>query len=442
MKYQRFRWIAVVASLLSVVVAGDLQAQVGMGQPLSYAPQPVAYGVAPAHGVVPATSAGGASFRFASPAMFAGDDSMVMHAPTFVEDGGMCGCDECIGLPTGHQSGHRLGYGLSSLLAWLAPYGEGGCCAPHWFDIHAEAVFMTIDNTSPSIIFSKDGADQNRISSADLGFSEEPGMRITGAYQTGPGSNLEFTYLGLLDHVNTARVESDLDDLDSVFSDFAMPTPLQSFDGAYLHQVRHMSSLNSFELNYRRRWIGPTCTIQGSWLVGVRYAQVRERIRWLSQANLEDPTTGETGQGTGRYHLTAGNNMTGFQMGGDAWICILPGLNVGFDTKAGIYGNNSNQRTTMDSNDSITGFQGLVNEKVSGDQFSFIGEANLMASYKLNHQFTVRGGYQLLFIEGIATAMDNFNERNPTVGPERVPFLANSGNLLYHGFSIGAEWMW
>lgn len=444
MKYQRFRWIAVVASLLSVVVTGDLEAQVGMGQPLSYAPQPVAYGVAPAHGVEPATQADGTSFRFASPATFAGGDSMILHAPTFVEDGAMCGCDECIGLPAGHRSGHRLGHGLGSMLAWLAPYGEGGCCAPHWFDIHAEAVFMTIDNTGPSIIFSQNAAGETQISSADLGFSEEPGMRISAAYQTGPGSNLEFTFLGLLDHLTTARVESDLNDLNSVFSNFANPDELESFDNAYLHRVRHISSLDSFELNYRRRWIGPTCTIQGSWLAGVRYAQVRQQLRWRSQAELVDTDTGGTGQGIGRYHLTAGNYMTGFQMGGDAWICILPGLSIGFDGKAGIYGNNSSQRTTMDSDDTLTGFQGIVHEKESGNQFSFLGEASVLASYRLNHQFTIRGGYQLLFIEGVATAMDNFNPRNDTVGPERTgtEFLNNSANLLYHGFSIGAEWMW
>ncbi len=267
-------------------------------------------------------------------------------------------------------------------------------------------------------------------------------MRITGAYQTGPGSNLEFTFLGLLDHVSSETARSGLNDLNSVFSNFGIEDPLQNFDNAYMHQVRHLSSLDSFEFNYRRRWIGPTCTIQGSWLAGVRYAQVRQQVRFRSEADLFDPPSGDTGQGTGRYHLLAGNYMTGFQLGGDAWICILPGLSIGFDGKAGIYGNNSNQKTTMESNDTLTGFRGLVNERETGDQLSFLGEANVMASYRLNHQFTIRGGYQLLFIEGVATALDNFNEKNPTVGPPRTPFLNNSSNLLYHGFSIGAEWMW
>jgi hypothetical protein len=112
---------------------------------------------------------------------------------------------------------------------------------------------------------------------------------------------------------------------------------LQFFDNAFVQQVQHRSRLDSFEFNYRRRWIGPTCTIQGSWLAGVRYAQVQEKIRWFSQG---DPEVGGPA-GTGRYNLDVGNYMTGFQLGGDAWICILPGLNIGFDGKAGIYGNNT-----------------------------------------------------------------------------------------------------
>ena len=441
MKCQRFRWIAVVASLCCVALTGDLEAQVGMGQPHSYAPQPAAYGVAAGHGAMPAAPANGTGFRLVSPAYYAGGDGVSIHGPVMMDGSGSCDCDECTGLSGAAGSAHRLGAGLGSLLAWLAPYGEGGCCAPHWFDIHAEAVFLALDNGGRSIVFSRltgpTGAAQ--ITSANLGFDEEPGMRISGAYQTGPGSNLEFTYLGLLDHISTARAENADNNLFSVFSNFGDGPDLQFFDNAFVQQVQHRSRLDSFEFNYRRRWIGPTCTIQGSWLAGVRYAQVQEKIRWFSQG---DPEVGGP-PGTGRYNLDVGNYMTGFQLGGDAWICILPGLNIGFDGKAGIYGNNTSQRTLMYSVDENSPFVGIVDEKVSGEQFSFLGEAALLATYRVNHQFTIRGGYQMLFVEGVATAMDNFNPTNDTINPnQRVAFLSDDADRFYHGFSIGAEWMW
>jgi hypothetical protein len=444
MKCQRFRWIAVVASLMSVVMLGDLKAQVGMRQPLSYAPQPAAYGVAPQHGAVRTAPGDGVGFSVVAPAHYAGGGEMYLHGPTIMDGSGACGSEECVGLHGGGYGTHRRGRGPGSLLSWLAPYGEGGCCAPHWFDIHAEAVFLKLDNEGRSIVFSRldgpGGAPQ--ITSAELGFHEEPGMRISAAYQTGPGSNLEFTYLGLMDHVSTTGVESSTNNLFSVFSNFGQPSPqgLQFFDNAFFHQVGHRSRLDSFELNYRRRWIGPTCTIQGSWLAGVRYAQIREKLNFRSNAIVFDP---DPVQGEGRYDLDVGNHMTGFQLGGDAWVCILPGLNIGFDGKAGIYGNNANQQTRMSSNDPSTGFRALIdNERVSGEQLSFLGEAAVLGTYRVNHQFTIRGGYQLLYVEGVATAMSNFNATNDTVNAPRTPFLSDNSNRFYHGFTIGAEWMW
>jgi hypothetical protein len=97
----------------------------------------------------------------------------------------------------------------------------------------------------------------------------------------------------------------------------------------------------------------------------------------------------------------------------------------------------------MYSVDENSPFVGIVDEKVSGEQFSFLGEAALLATYRVNHQFTIRGGYQMLFVEGVATAMDNFNPTNNTINPnQRVAFLSDDADRFYHGFSIGAEWMW
>jgi hypothetical protein len=159
MKCQRFRWIAVVASLMSVVMIGDLKAQVGMGQPLSYAPQPAAYGVAPQHGAIHTAPGDGAGFSFVTPATYSGDGEMYLHGPTIMDGSGACGCEECAGcmveVCTVEVTVHIAGGRGLGLLSWLAPYGEGGCCAPHWFDIHAEAVFLKLDNEGRSIVFSR-----------------------------------------------------------------------------------------------------------------------------------------------------------------------------------------------------------------------------------------------------------------------------------------------
>jgi hypothetical protein len=75
---------------------------------------------------------------------------------------------------------------------------------------------------------------------------------------------------------------------------------------------------------------------------------------------------------------------------------------------------------------------------LGNDKVSFIGELQFLVTYQISHNFTIRGGYQMLFVEGVATALDNFN---PQIN-ERIPFVADGGSLFYDGFSIGAEWMW
>jgi len=43
-------------------------------------------------------------------------------------------------------------------LGLLAPYSEGGCCTPHWFDVHMEAVFLQRNRVSDRVDFTSLGS--------------------------------------------------------------------------------------------------------------------------------------------------------------------------------------------------------------------------------------------------------------------------------------------
>ncbi|MCH5375571.1 MAG: BBP7 family outer membrane beta-barrel protein [Planctomycetes bacterium] len=418
-----------------------------MGQPAYYAPQPAAYGAPAGYAMMPSVAPYGVGPGYAVPASYAGGGPEYFQEPVMMDDSmghvcdGSCGSEACGGR-------HHWGRGLASILELLhhcCPGCLGADCQPHWFDIHAEAVFMNLDDDRRFIEFSRDTSGNTLITSNDLDYDEEAGMRITGTHQTGPGSNLEFTYLGMFDFSQSKRVTGN-EDLLSVFSDFTQQLPpdgLEQFDLANMHRVLLSNNFDSFELNYRRRWIGPTCAFQGSWLVGVRYAQVLEKIRWRSYAERDTNGDGlpDTG-GVGHYALDASNYMPGAQLGGDMWVSLLPGLRVGVDGKFGLYGNNVSQRTRIFSYDLLDNYQGFLPlEKVSNDKATFIGELNLMLTYRLTHSLTVRGGYEVVWIDGVATALDNFNPDVPQL-TTRTPILSDGGRLVYDGVSIGAEWMW
>jgi hypothetical protein len=87
---------------------------------------------------------------------------------------------------------------LGNPLALLAPYSETGQCTTHWFDIEVEGLYLGLHRyASPFLVFSKDISGANELTSDALDPTERAGFRLTAAKQVGPGSDLEFTYLGL-----------------------------------------------------------------------------------------------------------------------------------------------------------------------------------------------------------------------------------------------------
>jgi hypothetical protein len=131
--------------------------------------------------------------------------------------------------------------------------------------------------------------------------------------------------------------------------------------------------------------------------------------------------------------------MTGAQLGGDAWLCLLPGLRLGLDGKFGIYGNNVKVNTAMTGEDIYDNFIAFIPpEALNNDKVSFIGELQLLLTYQISHNLTLRGGYEMMWVDGVAIAMDNFN---PTI-TGRVPTMSDGAELFYDGFTVGAEYMW
>ncbi len=342
---------------------------------------------------------------------------------------------------------------LGNPLALLAPYSETGQCTTHWFDIEAEALYLGLKRyASPFLVFSKDNnaAGANRIISGDLDPAEMPGFRVTGAKQVGPGSDLEFTYLGLFQFNRVASADDPSSHLMSVYSNFNQlnnEVGLQHFDFAYLHQMEYANTVNSFELNYRRRWQGSNCLFQGSWLFGARYINLTERLQWLSLDDRPaDLVAGRLkSKGSGHYDLDTENSMPGGQIGGDLWLCLLPGLNVGVEGKTALFGSFAQQSTSIYSvQDGVVNTL-LTPEHLGYAKVPFVGELSLMVNYRISPKLTVRGGYEVFYLDGLALAMQNFNPvipNYPQADTTRTPYVNTSGSLLYSGFTIGGEWMW
>ncbi|MCO6457532.1 MAG: BBP7 family outer membrane beta-barrel protein [Pirellulaceae bacterium] len=364
---------------------------------------------------------------------------------------GGAGCQGCgllgHGLAGGPMHGTDVGddhFRLHGLLRYLLPYGEGGCCSQRRFDIFAEAVFLKRENSGRFQGFTSDGPRGLGeplivLSTDNLNFDDpETGFRVRTALQLHPGGSLEFGYMGTFNWAASASATSDLNELFSVLSDYGS-NPFLGFvdtDQSSFQGIEYSSTFDTVELDFRHRWVGPNCRLQGSWLAGVRYLKLDEEFRYLT-LNTQDPPDGP---GFMDYQVGTSNSMTGFQVGGDLWVCLIPGLRFGGEIKAGIFGNHAEQWTTIaaaELNEPLT-------EMLASDDVAFISEAELTVTWRLNYHWSIRGGYHFLFVDGVALGAENFNTTAPFVQGqgERVAFINDNGNVFYHGFTLGLEWMW
>jgi hypothetical protein len=364
----------------------------------------------------------------------------------------------------GHPDDMMMGHGMYGhdpfgergfdLIRYLLPYGEGGWSAARWFDIQVEYMQLTRDKTSPRTVnFTSDGpAGLGEplivLSTDDLNMTDAPGFRAAAAWQLGASSNIEFNYFGTFHWSASASVTSPENELYSVLSDFGNNPPPQSdpiivrggftdTDSAHFAGLDYTSQLNSYELDYRRRWIFPNGKLQGSWLVGVRHVHLEEGLLHQTKVGYAIPDQ-DSVFGFMDYRVTTDNALTGFQLGGDLWATIIPGLQIGTEGKAGIYGNRVKQTTTVDALSMPDGFY----ERVKDSRASFVGEAGFMGTWRLNQHLSLRGGYQMVYVDGVALAPDNFNAEPPLLQGGREPLLHDKGFVFYHGFTGGVEWMW
>jgi hypothetical protein len=357
------------------------------------------------------------------------------------------------------MGGFRGNFQLHRVLNMLLPYAEGGICAPRWYDIHFETTYLTRDEVSRNVVFSSEGnaglADPVvALSTEDLEFDDEIGFRVSAAIQLGPGFSIEGGWQGLNNFVAAASVYDENDDLYSAMSDFGTNPPPQTTgsgtvrggfpqtDSAEYHSIEYSTSFDAADLFFRRRWVGPNCRFQGSWLMGVRWFQLEESFRHQTFVDYEIANNPEPNDVVGSmdYNVGTMNSMVGYQLGGDLWVAVIPGLKVGAEAKAGVFVNRADQETKIYANDA-DGPILFALEHVSKESAAMVTQADIMVTWRINPNFTFRGGYQFLYADGVALAPENFNASAPFVG-DRFPTINDNGHVFFHGTTWGLEYLW
>jgi len=369
-------------------------------------------------------------------------------------DGGLCGlrhfCLFCRG--SGCEACQMFGNGqILGMLQALLPYSEAGLCSQRWYDVSAEALFLTHSSGGPSGAVTSQGIGGPAVLSfadSDAGGDLEAGVRLSGALIFGAGGNIEATWMGGNRWDSSASVFDNNAGLFSFISDFGNFPVLNSggfddTDRSLVQSIGSSSKFDSVELNYRRRTVGPYCRFQGSWLFGLRYIRFDDSL--LYSALGQDNNT--VNANLPRFFSSSDqveNRMFGGQIGGDLWWNIIPGVSAGVGVKGAWLKNDIDRHSLLSANSLGPMATAGTRTFQDGDQDGTImGEFEAKLIYRLSHSWTVRTAYYAIAIDEVVFgSVDVDNIRNFVQAAPAQTRGLQTDSLVVQGFSIGAEYTW
>lgn len=357
-------------------------------------------------------------------------------------------------------------YGGGGTAGGAAGAGFGGLayqpdqCGPYYYDVSVEFVsYLRDDAFGRDVNFTSNGIQMMNgqtnfvLNSSSLEDNFEPGFRVIGRYDVGPLAVLEASYTGVFDMGDSARATDPNNRLFSPFTGFGSD-PVNGFDPgnaelfeetdrATEHSIDFGADLQSTEISLRRYWVGYSPRVTGTLLAGFRYTKLKEFFAFRTVGNdfapgAPDASTLPGTVGTSTSRVVTDNNLAGAQAGGDMWVCLRQGLRMGFEGKAGIYNNDYELYSNFTTSDGDPSFS----EVFKDNHTAFIGELKWQLVADLLPSLSVKGGYELLFLDQLALAGDNLNLASPYGNQNRVPFFDDGSSTLFHGFNCGIEYIW
>jgi hypothetical protein len=288
-------------------------------------------------------------------------------------------------------------------------------CVPCW-TARAAAVMMRRSDPSHRILF-QDPLDPDRyFDRASFEFDYELGMDISLARRVGARHDVEVRYL----RVDGWKAEATGDTDPAAGLVIESDPPLFLAPGRDINAY-YISQFESIEVNLRRHFNHRLVL-----LMGARYVDIDERFH----ARLRGPRPAPE---VGIYDTTTDNRLFGLQLGGEAAWVECGRLRIDNIVKAGVYLNDCGAQDTV-LDDSATG---VFPASDAEGQVSFLGEVGLYGVYRLTDNVSLRAGYQIMWIQGVALATDQMAVTD-FVAEDGIDV---GGGLFYHGGMAGVEFV-
>lgn len=349
----------------------------------------------------------------------------------------------------GILSGHRV-MGMDPDCPVEQPGGCPDLCAyppapvpprPSWYfqtealvlrrDVHGCTDVATLGNPTDTV-FSTDHLDE----------PFKAGARFLIGHTFGETPfQMEFSYMALSPVDSSADIRNastnalnGQGNLFSPFTDFGDPAVV-SVDYNRRVSIREYSLLDGGELNLVRQLSMPPGLLTTAVLVGARCVRIREQFDYFSQQAADPAPLGHTSWLT----TNTENELWGPQIGAIARFYV-DGWWIDLSVKGAVFNNAASQQTLYVNADR----EGVVRRydlDRSSDVTAYLGDLDLSFAYHWTPALTTRIGYQVMWVDGLALASENFHPSHEilTLGPGQI---VDTGRAIYHGIHAGVELSW
>jgi hypothetical protein len=292
------------------------------------------------------------------------------------------------------------------------------CCAPRW-TFSADGMIMQRSSPDSLPLFRTDwGRDGDVVYDAsELDFDVAGGWRL-GAIRHGQDWDLELNYFQLDGFEARAEVDGDVVAVtDRYGANLAVDDPA----------ITYRSEFYSTEFSLRR-----ACNPCLSWLIGFRYVELDERYTVDGIGGIVPVPV--------HFYQYSFNHLYGLQIGADGILLCRGRLMIEGLLKAGIYGNHARQNGVQIDTAPIYG----ETYRASGEMnhAAFLGELGLVGKYQFSDHLALRAGYQLMWMDGVATATDQITVNELELVDTGANGAEIHNTVFYHGAIVGAELTW
>ena len=276
------------------------------------------------------------------------------------------------------------------------------------------------------------------LGAESLGFDLATGGRFTAGYYPTPRSGFEVSFMGLVDWNDSETFVSDsgetlrasfVDPVRAGQDDDIALSPrntnqVEDFVAARSQRLDYESDLDSLELNYRYALTSPSDRSYTTLVAGFRYMSINEEFMFTSNDGAS-----RLGGRLGTYEIDTSNDLVGLQIGVDSGVQVTPNLGLDVRVRGGLMLNFNDQSSTF-VNDN--GIPTVLTGSESDTSVAPLVELEGSASWDIGDNFTLKAGYQLLALSGIALAPSQF-------GPLDELGALNRSSVIYHGPFVGLE---